>query len=378
MIARPQDEQHLAAFYAYKYTGNADSAFFYAQKIIHENVHEDATRFYISFLSTTKPLMALNLMHYYADYFDFNMELAKYYASKNFYDSAIFFLSHYLNTYQRKSQSALYSEPEFAELQKSVQWKHLMSKDYDTPALKLAFEVNFLMKIGNKAKALQLLDEFLLKYKNHQIYAQRAEILFLLEDYRAALADYERAYRLLALSEYKMGMALALFSLKKYAKASKYLADLLKKEKYNFRAMEVMVFSAYHSKDFDLAEKYALQYSKLIDNDSIEFKLAQIYYQKFDFFSSLMHVNKAIRLNSFQEEYYKLRGQIYYQNKNYIVAEQDFTLYLDFNPRDAEILFLRGESRYFLNKPEQACKDWKSAAKYNYSPAVKNFALYCK
>jgi len=377
MYVRSQTNQHLAAFYAFKYTGNNDSAFFYAEKIIQENVQEDAVRHYISFLSLTKPKMALNLMHYYADYFDFNLDIAKYYASKGLNDSAIFFLREYLESNQRKSQSALYSEPEFALLQKSAQWKQLMSKDYDTPVLKLIFEVNFLNKNGNQTKALQLLDDFLLQHKNHQVYAQRAQILLLLNDYRAALADFERANKIYPLPEYKMGLAQAMFSLKKYTKASEYLAEVLQKEKYNYRAMEMLVYSAYFSKDYNLAEKCALQYSRIIDNDSIEFKLAQIYLQKHDFFSALLHVNKAIRLNSYQEEYYRLRGQIYYQNKNFLVSEQDFTLYLDFNPRDAEILYLRGECRYFQNKTDQACKDWKSAAKYNYSPAVKNLALYC-
>ncbi|MCK5538381.1 MAG: hypothetical protein KAI79_16255 [Bacteroidales bacterium] len=374
-----QQDSISKKIYAYLYIQEMDSAFKYVKLgVEYYPQNEKINCLYADFLAKKKPRLAIDIYTQYQNNNENNFKLAKLYGLMSKFDSCAYYLNQYLNLTHNLSQSVFYSVPEFQNFQKTTYWRELMSKDYDLPYQKVVFDAQFFAKQSNFDKALSILDDYLSKSKQHQVFALRAKLLKNQKEYNSAFNDYQRAYNIFSDIDYLRGMAECLFLDEKYKKANVYFDRYLSKEKYDFNSMKLASFSAFNAKQYKTAKQYALEFLHYISNDTLNAIMGQVYIKEENYLSALKYLSLAIRQNPYNSVYYRNRALVYYRFENYKVADMDFTLYLDYTPKDAEVLYKRGMCRFYNNEMSRACKDWRSASNEFNIDAAKMYKKYCK
>lgn len=92
--------------------------------------------------------------------------------------------------------------------------------------------------------------------------------------------------------------------------------------------------------------------------------------------------SEALKFNLKLDEIYSKRANAYYSIKNFKKAISDYTLALENNPENPEIIYiLRGLSKSLLNPEDKkgACEDFRQAKKIGYDlKEMKGLNNYCK
>ena len=91
-------------------------------------------------------------------------------------------------------------------------------------------------------------------------------------------------------------------------------------------------------------------------------ELAIQFFESGDFGRALLHVELAIKFDLFNTSLYFLRGEIYFELYDYILAKRDFSIVVVFDPEFAEAYYYRGMCNLFLGDKELAMEDFKVAA----------------
>jgi tetratricopeptide (TPR) repeat protein len=218
----------------------------------------------------------------------------------------------------------------------------------------------------------------LYKKQQHELLAQRGLILMKQKEYKSAINDFKKAYEAYPINNYLLQLAKCYLLAGNGKKSYDYAVQYLKKENYNFEAIKIASLSGYQSKNYDEALTYAMKFLTYIPNDTLYGLAGDIFMKQQDYISALKNYSLAIKLNPYCTEYYSHRGTIYFTTQNYVVADMDYTLYLDYFPKDGDILYKRGLCRYYSNQTSRACADWKNATKVNQMEAAKMYNKYCK
>ncbi len=306
-----------------------------------------------------------------------NFYLAEFYAQQQKRDSAFYFLNKYFSDSHEKSQSLCVSDKKFGYLKKDKRWQEFMQKDYDYAYQKLVFDGRFEASIKKYDEALNLYDDFLQKYKNPNVYAARADILFQTRDYNSALNDYLRAYKKHKNSFYLRKIILCNTALKRPKKVIENATIYLRKNKYDLEVVELLGFANLSQKKYVLSSKYLLLYTTYIKDDKAFFALGKCYEEEANWLEALKNYSNAMKLKPYEASYRLARANIYFQTENYAVADRDYTQYLDQSPNNPEIYYKRGLCRYNLNFVQKACFDWKIAEKSGLQAAKIEYERHC-
>ena len=99
--------------------------------------------------------------------------------------------------------------------------------------------------------------------------------------------------------------------------------------------------------------------------------LAIQYFESGDFGRALINVEQAIKSDLFNPGLYFLRGKIYFELSDYILAKRDFYTVQVFDPEFAEAYYYHGMCNLFLGDKQKAKKDFETAASLGDTVAEK-------
>lgn len=124
-------------------------------------------------------------------------------------------------------------------------------------------------------------------------------------------------------------------------------------------------------------------FTRAIESDSLESKA---YYERSrlrlrhsdDQEATLSDINKTIYLDPDKPGIYSIRGTIYFSNKDFLPAINDFDVAIQKDINDVHAWFNRGIAHYNIGLHQKACYDWDKAGKLGNYDAFKYISRYCK
>jgi len=78
--------------------------------------------------------------------------------------------------------------------------------------------------------------------------------------------------------------------------------------------------------------------------------------------AALINVEQTIKSNLFNPDLYFLRGKIYFELNDYLLAKRDFSIVLALNPEYADAYYYNGMCNLYLGDKKQAIEDFEAAA----------------
>ena len=78
--------------------------------------------------------------------------------------------------------------------------------------------------------------------------------------------------------------------------------------------------------------------------------------------AALINVEQAIKSDLFNPDLYFLRGKIYFELNDYLLAKRDFSIVLALNPEYADAYYYQGMCNLYLGDKKQAIEDFEAAA----------------
>lgn len=94
-------------------------------------------------------------------------------------------------------------------------------------------------------------------------------------------------------------------------------------------------------------------------------------FDKEDYSSAILLVNKALKSDSVNSKYLLLKGNIYFNTRQYEDAFKTYSLGIRYNPTDAYLYNQRGLLLKKIQETEYAIKDYNTALKLNNPDSVK-------
>lgn len=98
-------------------------------------------------------------------------------------------------------------------------------------------------------------------------------------------------------------------------------------------------------------------------SDQQHFDKALQYYVENHLGKALREIDRAIDLNPKTSANFHLRGNIYYELRQYEKAKEDYNKAIRLNPKDASAYSNRGWSERHLGQIEEAVRDWNECNK---------------
>lgn len=201
-----------------------------------------------------------------------------------------------------------------------------------------------------------------------ELFYQRGNIYFSLENYPQALEDYEKAIKLNYKSENAfLGRSCAFLRLGDYRNSIKHLTQILKLNPRNALAYYHRGFSLFHSgdergakKDYDQAIILQSDFSQAYNARG----LLAYYLGKTK--EALQDYDLAIKYQPDYADAYYNRGNIYSDLARFQEAIADYTKAIDYNPKLALAYGNRGIANYELDLVDEAIKDTTTSANLFY------------
>ncbi|MDR2835912.1 MAG: hypothetical protein LBV69_06940, partial [Bacteroidales bacterium] len=94
---------------------------------------------------------------------------------------------------------------------------------------------------------------------------------------------------------------------------------------------------------------------------------------------ALIALNSLISDNSiFSNDCYLLRADIFYDYGQWNLAKNDYSMYLDFYPKQADVYYKTGMCWLNLRMTEKACYNLKKAVQLRYVKAQRKYYDNCE
>ena len=154
--------------------------------------------------------------------------------------------------------------------------------------------------------------------------------------------------------------------------------SLLAIDRYNAENLLEFADVCMHQKKYLEARRYTGRYLQCFpDNENALFldaRLAICTEYKDD---ALLDVSQLIAQNPSNIEYFKMRGELYYDYAMWELATYDFSMALDIAPDDAHLNYLMGMCWYNRASYEKSCFYWRRAATGKSREAAEMYYRYC-
>ncbi len=211
----------------------------------------------------------------------------------------------------------------------------------------LAKRAEVYMQMGNEELAIKDLNDATgSDRRNEELFILRGDLNYRQENFRRAVEDYDRALRLNPgnFSVYPR-RALA------YSKSGMYEEA---KE-------DMMFYLEYFSED-----------------DHAWYTMGIINMESGKYLDALRNLNRALEMEKSHPEYYLARGKSYYHARTFKYANNDLSMALDLDPKNAEAYYMKGLTAVELGDNEMACFCFERAYKYGKREAFNYIGSYCK
>ncbi len=307
--------------------------------------------------------------------------MSKLYARTGKNDSAFIMLEKLLENRNKLPRSQVKTDTVLARLKTDERWANIWKKEHYKPYdLKVEMAAREL-EVKNYDLALTLLDELIedRPYREKPWYL-RSLLFYRRGVVRSALSDINQAikedddvadfYALKAKILRKLGREKKAFKVaQKAIKINPFNPD------YHGIAAQAALSKELYDDGFPFAENYLAGYP---EKPEALFIYAQFVYRNGSCMKALPPINKAIKKQSRNPEYYFLRAQIYQKCKVYAQAAKDYSMCLDFWPQNHKIYLGRGICRYHTGNKRGSCRDLERAFDLGAFEAEKMIRDWCR
>ena len=292
------------------------------------------------------------------------------------------YLEKHLASQNKEFESAIKLDTAFLAVSNDARWSEIWLQEWYNRNELLAAEVAYHFSLGEWDFALDLLNERMDGRKaRHSFYALRGKAFYNVGSYKAAEADFAQALKRNRRNHsYMFWLGKTLLAKGNHKKSERYFSQAIKQsggepEYYKYRAMAFASNQEYQRAYNDI--KHYLQFypndkKAQLTNIDISIQLGRN-------IDALLTINNLIKREPNIWEYYKPRGLIYLKSKNWEIAELDFSKAIEMGGGNDKDLFLhRGNCRFYQNKTNKACTDWKQAIELGSFSAQELVYKNCK
>lgn len=309
---------------------------------------------------------------------DYN--IACCYSMLNNSNKAFDYLLLHLQRTEKNTQASIKLDTAFRNIKTSKKWDEIWLTEWYSKNETALFDAEYAISKNQFYDAIDLLTQFLDKRpNNHQAYYLRAMASIELQNYKAAINDIEKALKNAPkIDKYWFEKGKLNLIEQKYKKAFDDFTIAINVNPdnlfYNFyRAKAAIKIEDY----FNALEDMKL-FVKYFGREAEEnYLLGLIYLKNGDFIDALPYLNIALSKVQFKYEYFTSRGIAYLNSNSPKLAESDFTMSLDLNPKQNEVWFNRGIARLKTGNQVGACSDLEKAFDMKYVEAVEYLKINC-
>lgn len=307
-------------------------------------------------------------------------EISRCYSMLNNRDKAFDYLKRHLQRSEKHTQAAIKLDTAFRNINNLKQWDEIWLSEWYSKNEIALFDAEYAISKKQYFDAIDMLTQLIEKRtRSHQAYFMRAQASFALENYKAAINDIEKAIEISPKNDkYWFEKGKLNIHEEKYKKAFDDFSTAINLDPddlfyYFFRAKAAIKIENYSVAlaDMQLFMKY---YGR---NAEENYLIGLIYLNTQEYIEALPYLNTALSKDQSKFEYFTSRGMAYQNSNSPKLAESDFTMSLDLNPKQNEVWFNRGLARYKIGNTSGACSDWEKAFDMKYVEAVDYLKKNC-
>lgn len=97
-----------------------------------------------------------------------------------------------------------------------------------------------------------------------------------------------------------------------------------------------------------------------------------------NYVEAISEMDRLIEVEPSQENYYVVRGKLYFKTEDYQSAVNDFSMSLDIVPTNAEANYLLGVSYLQLSINDRGCYYLNRGKNYGYRQSAKAYKKFCR
>jgi tetratricopeptide (TPR) repeat protein len=310
-----------------------------------------------------------------------SFELSRCYAEKHENSNAIAWLQRHLALNPKKSELAIVTDPAFADLDETNEWKSLWKQNWYSDQEISRNAIAALIEKGKASDALneleRLKDRFVPKHEYFALQGKAYTKQNLLEP---AIASMNEAISLYGRSDDYFALRADLFL--KTGKYSDAFDDITKAihlkpyvPSYYLKRAEISRLAA----NFQVAEADLKIYREGYPESSETYRqLGLLENARGNYQNALDYYDKLIDKEQGNAQYFIERGNNALAVNQIQKADEDFGMALDLDPTMQEAYLKKGTTRLILQDTMGACFDWNKAKQLGSSEAANLVYKHCK
>lgn len=326
------------------------------------------TEQYSQALEASRRLENLNLT-------EAQFRMARIYAGMGFAEESVEYLGKHLSGKEARTYSQIIRCKEFESINRTLEWREFWETPRYSKSDEAFADVEYNISQEHYDYAIEILDAMSNTKSSRRNYLY-AKAYYGMENYVQAMKYVDQAN-----SKDKEVVALR-FAIQKasgnYASAYETGKSLLAVDRYNAENLLDFADVCMHQKKYLEARRYTGRYLQCFpDNEKalyLDARLALFSEFKDD---ALVEVSQLIAQNPSNTEYFKMRGELYYEYSMWELASYDFSMALDITPNDARLNYLMGMCWYNRASIEKSCFYWRKAATGKSREAAEMYYQYC-
>ena len=311
------------------------------------------------------------------DYSEANLLIAKTNIKLNSTSDIYFYLERYLNLNKMADINVIKSDTCFKNLFLTDAWFDFWQDKNDSELQELTKDIRYLIKSKNYTEALSKLDT---KEESGFLNYLRSMVYFESENIPQAFTYINKALNTEPENiTYLEQKALYLRHLSKYKEEIAIREKLTELIPWSFSNYLNLSECYYSVNENDKAREFAdLLVEYFPDSPKYNLLFAKIQLQANDYLEALKTINKVLKVSEQSYDVLIVRGTVYYKMGTYTQAANDFSMSLDLKPTDAVAYFYLGNCNYKTGNSSAACYNWRKAAGYGSTDAIKAIIDYCQ
>ncbi len=301
--------------------------------------------------------------------------MSRIFAGMGFSDEAVEYLGKHLSGKNARTYSQIIRCKEFESINRTPEWRDFWETPRYSKSDEAFADVEYNISQQHYDYAIEMLDAMTntKPAKRNYLYAKAYY----------GMEKYSQAMKYLELANSKDKEIVALrFAIQKasgnFASAYETGKLLLATDRYNAENLLDFADVCMHQKKYLEARRYTGRYLQCFpDNEKalyLDARLALFSEFKDD---ALVEVSQLIAQNPSNTEYFKMRGDLYYEYEMWDLASYDFSMALDITPDDARLNYLMGMCWYNRASLEKSCFYWRRAATGKSREAAEMYYMYC-
>lgn len=306
--------------------------------------------------------------------------LARAYITENDFEKAVSCLRHHLESEFKIPRRDILTDPAFAKLENTDEWRQLWNTDWYTRLDEAVSEVEYYIRTGKIADGEAVLSEV------ENIYSEKPEIMYLKGLIESARNNTSESIQYLAEAVNTDNPDYAVWKL--------YI-DLLDRNGDNLRAAnecdnalswypeqtELIYLKAENlrrANDREKAMEVSMQYLDLYPDGELANRQAGLIAGDLgEYTRALNYFSKNIENYPGKAQCFTDRADIYLKIKSYDAAIYDYSMALDLWPRDSEAYYRKGLALINTGNKEEACHDFMMALRFGNKKASAMISKHC-